>query len=154
MFQYQTMVSRHPAALCERQRSPPWSSWWSSPVSVTTSVWASAPSPPARLAPSQASNSGSQPWTDCTRSVAGTPPHKLDTCCQLNRFSSRNLLICSESTNRSTAVLSIFIFRICSPVGSVVSLSISKSQWGVLLLYLADRCLTYQTRQLGSNPAC
>lgn len=72
VFQYQTMANRRPAALCEHQRSPPWSSLWSSPVSATTSVWAWAPSPPARLAPSQAISSGSQPWTDSTPSAAGT----------------------------------------------------------------------------------
>lgn len=72
VFQYPMTVSRRPAALCEHRRSPPWSSWWSSPVSVTTSVWAWAPSPPAHLAPSQASSSGSQPWTDSTPSAAGT----------------------------------------------------------------------------------
>lgn len=60
VFQYQTMVSHRPAAPCEPQRSPPWSSWWSSPFSETTNVWAWAPSPPAHLAPSRASSLGSQ----------------------------------------------------------------------------------------------
>lgn len=59
VFQYQTMVSHRPAAPCEPQRSPPWSSWWSSPVSETTSVWAWVPLLPARLAPSRASSLGS-----------------------------------------------------------------------------------------------
>lgn len=72
VFQYRTTGSCCPPAPCEPQRSPPWSSWWSSLVSVTTSVWAWAPSPPARLAPSQASSLGSRPWTDSTLSAAGT----------------------------------------------------------------------------------
>lgn len=143
VFQYQTMGSRRrPAAPCEPQRSPPWSSWWSSPVSVTTSVWAWAPSLPAHLAPSQASSSGSQPWTDSTPSAAGTLltgwiPSVL----------SRNLLIRTDSSNRSTAVLRIFVFTICIPAGSFVSLSIAKGQQGVLP-DLADRNLTFQWRQV------
>lgn len=72
VHQYQTTESRHPAAPCERRRSPPWSSWWSSPASETTSVWAWAPSPPARRAPSQESSSGSPPSTDSTPCAAGT----------------------------------------------------------------------------------
>lgn len=36
--QYQMMENYWPAALCEPQRSPLWSSWLSSPVSVTISV--------------------------------------------------------------------------------------------------------------------
>lgn len=60
VFQYRTMVTLCPAAPCEPQRSPPWSSWWSSLVSVTTSVWAWAPSPSARLVQSQASSLGSR----------------------------------------------------------------------------------------------
>lgn len=72
VFQYRTMVNLCPAAPCEPQRSPPWSSWWSSLVSVTTSVWAWASSPSARLVPSQASSLGSLRWTDSTLSAAGT----------------------------------------------------------------------------------
>lgn len=72
MHQYQTTVSRRPAARCERRRSPPWSSWWSSPASGTTSVWAWAPSLQARRAPSPGSSSGSPPSTDSTPCAAGT----------------------------------------------------------------------------------
>lgn len=121
--QYRMMVSRRPAALCEHQRSPPWSSWWSSLVSGTTSVWALAPSPPAHLAPSRASSLGSQPWTDSTLFVAGTTPYTLGTCCQLNGLSS--------------PVQNIFISRIYSRVRSIARNS--KGLQGVLL-YLADRC--------------
>lgn len=71
VFQYRMMVNLCPAAPWEPQRSPPWSSWWSSLVSVTTIVWAWAPSPSARLVPSQASSLGSQLWTDSTPSAAG-----------------------------------------------------------------------------------
>lgn len=70
-FQYQTMASRRPVAPYERQRSPQWSSWWTSPVSVTPSVWGWAPLPAALLAPNQASSSGSQPWTNSTPCAAG-----------------------------------------------------------------------------------
>jgi len=146
VFQYQTTVSRCPAALCEHQRSPPWSSWWSSPVSVTTSDSAWAPSLPAHLAPSQASSSGSQPWTDSTPSAAGINSQARNPdkgqycfCSAAGRASKKSWETCwSLLVHRwHSVVLSTLISRIYSPSRSFISLDIPKGQWGVLL-YLID----------------
>lgn len=155
VFQYQTMVSHRPAALWEHQRSPPWSSWWSSPVSATTSAWAWAPSPPVRLAPSQAISSGSQLWTDSTPSVAGTHltcwiPGYLQAATVL----FINLLIRADSTNRSVAALRILVYRICNPAGSFVSPQYVKWPAGSPPSPGWQKFDVSQLRQLNSNSCC
>lgn len=122
------MVSHLPAAPCEHQKSPPWSSWSSNHASVTISDWDWAPSPPARLAPSQESSSGSQLRTDSTLSAAGEPDLTGYYIC---RF------FCSL---KACSLLLLLLILIC--------------QWTNLFLNICDDDVSVLIVQLPWTPGC